>query len=189
MTRYEVTYYSLGPFGAELYLYTEMKQRVTQLIQEAIESAMEVVTAEQYAKIAHGDPLTDVPDAVHPKLRELENILSEFRAEFDDPPDGVLPSPIPLAWCSPKVKVLAEELFGRYTSTFQGIVFVEQRHIATCLASMLRRIPFLVHTVRCEPLVGHGAGAVAKSHLKGMAMRNQRDTVQMFRERRLNLRA
>ncbi|TBU24821.1 hypothetical protein BD309DRAFT_1080474 [Dichomitus squalens] len=187
LTRYEVTYYSLGPFGAELFLYTEMKQRVVQLIQEAIESAMEVLTAEQYANVAHGGYLSEVPDAVHPKLREFENILAEFSADFDDPPDGVLPTPIPLSWCSPKVKVLAEELFSRYTSTFQGIVFVEQRHIATCLASMLRRIPFLVHTIKCEPLVGHGSGAVAKSHLKGMAMRNQRDTVQLFRERRLNL--
>ncbi|KAI1783424.1 hypothetical protein LXA43DRAFT_1187033 [Ganoderma leucocontextum] len=187
LTRYEVTYYSLGPFGAELFLYTEMKQRVTQLIRDAIESAMEVLTADQYARIVEGGSLTEVPGAVHPKLREFERILSEFRDDFDDPPDGGLPAPIPLSWCTPKVKALTQILFNRYTSTFQGIVFVEQRHIATCLASMLRRIPLLAHIIKCEQLVGHGASAVAKSHLKGMAVRGQQDTVQMFRDRQLNI--
>ena len=182
-----MTYYSLGPFGAELFLYTEMKQRVTQLIRDAIESAMEVLTADQYARIVEGGSLTEVPGAVHPKLREYERILSEFRDDFDDPPDGRLPRPIPLSWCTPKVAALTQILFNRYTSTFQGIVFVEQRHIATCLAAMLRRIPLLGHIIKCEQLVGHGASAVAKSHLKGMAVRSQQDTVQMFRDRQLNI--
>lgn len=188
LTRYEVTYYSLGPFGAELFLYTEMKQRVAQLIRDAIESAMEVLTADQYARVVEGGSLAEVPGTVHPKLREFEHILSEFREDFEDPPDGALPRSIPLSWCTPKVKALTQLLFSRYTSTFQGIVFVEQRHIATCLAAMLRRIPLLGHIIKCEQLVGHGTTTVAKAHLKGMAVRSQQDTVQMFRDRQLNIR-
>ena len=188
LTRYDVTYYSLGPFGAELFLYTEMKQRVTQLIRDAIESSMGVLTADQYARIIEGGSLAEVPGAVHPKLREFERILFEFRDDFDDPLDGGLPRPIPMSWCTPKVTALTQILFNRYTSTFQGIVFVEQRHIATCLAAMLRRIPLLGHIIKCGQLVGHGTSTVAKSHLKGMAVRGQQDIVQMFRDRQLNIR-
>ncbi|KAI0700535.1 hypothetical protein C8T65DRAFT_657631 [Cerioporus squamosus] len=187
MTRYEVTLNSLGPFGAEYFLYTEIRQRVSQLIQEALESAMDTLTTDQYALVVGGGTMTGFASSVHPKLRELESILAEYRSFFD-PPDGTTPIPIPLSWCSPKVKVLTEVLFSRYTQTFQGIVFVEQRHIANCLAAILPRIPLLTGLIKTESLVGHGTGgSLTKAQLKGMATRGQQDTVKMFRDRQLNL--
>ncbi|KAH9890583.1 hypothetical protein C8Q73DRAFT_652216 [Cubamyces lactineus] len=186
LTRYAVTFYSLGPFGAELFLYNEVKQRVSQLIQDALDSAMDYLTPAQYTENARG--LTDIhqDDLVHPKLREIEQTLAEF-SSFFDPPEGSTPPEIPLTWCSPKVRVLAETLFDRYTSSFQGIVFVEQRHVAACLATLLCRIPLISHIIKAEQLVGHGRDAGAKTNTKGMGTRNQQDTVQLFRERRINV--
>lgn len=191
ITRYEVTYYSLGPFGAEYFLYTEVKQRVAQLMEEAIESSMDTLTTEQYSQLAQGLPIARIAVNSHAALRALQVILAEFRVWFEGPEGGggggPLP-PIPLSWCSPKVKALAETLMHRYTPTFQGIVFVEQRHIATCLAAILPRIPLLTHIIKSDQLVGHGTGgSQTKAQFKGMAIRNQQDTVKLFRERRLNL--
>ena len=188
LTRYEVTFYSLGPFGAEYFLYTEVKQRVTQLIQETVESAMDMLTTDQYAMAAREGPTNSLGVAVHPKLTELESILAEYQPLFD-PEEGIESTPIPLSRCSPKVKVLSEILFSRHTPTFQGIVFVEQRHIASCLAAMLARLPHLTHLIKSEGLVGHGTGgSLTKAQLRGMANRGQEDTVKMFRDRQLNLR-
>ncbi|KAH9857576.1 hypothetical protein C2E23DRAFT_720089 [Lenzites betulinus] len=183
LTRYEVTLFSLGPFGAELFLYMEVKQRVTQLIQEAADNSMDYMTPSQYAHSVLVSAAA--PVNVHPKLTELEKTLEAFRDFFDTPEVGD-PKEVPLGWCSPKVRKLAETLFGRYTQSFQGIIFVEQRHIATCLAVMLSRIPLLKHIIRSEQLVGHGKDA-AKVNTKGMGTRNQQDTVKMFRERLVNV--
>ena len=185
-TRYAVTLYSLGPFGAELFLYNEVKQRVSQLIQDALDSAMDYLTPAQYTENARGLADLHEQDLIHPKLRELEQTLAEF-SSFFDPPEDTTPPEIPLAWCSPKVRVLAETLFDRYTSSFQGIVFVEQRHVAACLATLLCRIPLISHIIKAEQLVGHGRDAGAKTNTKGMGTRNQQDTVQLFRERQINV--
>ncbi|KAI0668445.1 hypothetical protein C8Q78DRAFT_1081310 [Trametes maxima] len=186
LTRYEVTFNSLGPFGAELFLYMEVKQRVTQLIQDAVDSAMDLLIPSQYSRVVHAKTVSpEVLAKVHPKLRELEMTLASFHDFFDiSEPE---PKPIPLTWCSPKVRKLAEVLFGRYTDKFQGIIFVEQRHIATCLSIMLGRLLLLNHLIKADQLVGHGKDTTAKAHTKGMGTRNQQDTVKMFRERQINV--
>ena len=186
LTRYEVTYYNLGPYGAEYFLYSEVKQRVTQLKQEALESALDILPPDQYAQVAAGGSVASIQEAIHPRLLYLEATLAEFRSFFE-PQEGEPPAVVPFDWCSPKVKVLAEVLFRRYTQTFQGIVFVEQRHIARSLATILGRIPLLTNTVKCEQLVGHGAGMPGKQSMKGMGINNQQDTVKMFREKQLTL--
>ncbi|KAI0324687.1 hypothetical protein GY45DRAFT_1364938 [Cubamyces sp. BRFM 1775] len=156
LTRYAVTLYSLGPFGAELFLYTEVKQRVSQLIQDALDSAMDYLTPAQYTENARGRfTALHQEDLVHPRLRELEQTLAEF-SSFFDPPEGSTPPEIPMSWCSPKVRVLAETLFHS-------------------------------HVIKAEQLVGHGRDAGAKTNTKGMGTRNQQDTVQLFRERRINV--
>ncbi|KAI9059720.1 hypothetical protein FKP32DRAFT_1595995 [Trametes sanguinea] len=183
LTRYDVTYFSLGPFGAELYLYNEVKLRVAQLIEEALGSAMEYQFCFAGQKpIPASDPL----DKVHPKLLELDKTLAAYSSFFEPSQSDTAASEIPLTWCSPKVRLLAETLLDRYTATFQCIIFVEQRHIAACLAEMLCRIPITSHVIRAEQLVGHGKEAV-KAHSKGMGTRNQQDTVKMFRERQINV--
>ena len=184
LTRYEVTYYSLGPYGADYYLYSEVKQRVAQLTQDAVELAMGILPPDQYAQAAAGYPIIGLEGTLHPKLKHLETTLKEFQSFFE-PEDGG--RSIPFSWCTPKVKQLVEILFGRYTMTFQGIVFVEQRHIARSLAAILPRTPLLEHLIKCDQLVGHGTVNSTKTFVKGMGVRNQQDTVKMFRAKELNL--
>ena len=153
---------------------------------------METLTADQYAQVASGTSVLDFPGSLHPKLKELEGILAEYSVFFEEPKEGEPPVSIFPHWCSPKVMILAQTLFERYTPTFQGIVFVEQRHIANCLAVMLPRIPLLNGLIKSDQLVGHGTGGNAKQPqakgIRGMAVRGQQDTVKMFRERQINIR-
>ncbi|KAI0355038.1 hypothetical protein OH77DRAFT_1425091 [Trametes cingulata] len=188
LTRYDVTLYSLGPFGAELFLYTEVKQRITQLIHDALDSNMDYLIPTQYGLQSqlHSKSL-EMADGVHPRLRQLERTLAAYRNFFEAPESGPAPPAFPWTWCSPKVRKLAETLFERYTDSFQGIIFVEQRHVASCLATILSRIPLLSHIIKTEQLVGHGKDTATKAHVKGMATRNQQDTVRMFRERQINV--
>lgn len=155
-------------------------------MQDALDSALDSFIPTEYTARAR----TMSPDQlgnVHPKLQELDKKLARFR-NFFDPPDPASPAAyIPMNWCSPKVQILAQELFDRYTPTFQGIIFVEQRHVATCLVTILSRIQLISHIIKPEQLVGHGKETAAKSHAKGMGTRNQQDTVKMFRERQINV--
>ncbi|KAI0373238.1 hypothetical protein BV20DRAFT_963060 [Pilatotrama ljubarskyi] len=185
ITRYDVTLFNLGPFGAELFLYTEIKQRVSQLINDAIDSSMDYLIPTQYG--LHSQVRSQSPDNVHPRLRELERILEAYRSFFEPPEEDSEPAAFSWSWCSPKVRKLAETLFERYTDSFQGIIFVEQRHVASCLATILSRIPLLNHIIKTEQLVGHGKDMSNKAHAKGMGTRSQQDTVRMFRERQINV--
>lgn len=115
-----------------------------------------------------------------------------------------VPISVPLTWCSPKVKALTEVLLEYFTPTFHGIVFVEQRQVAACLAKILGYVPELQGKIRCAELVGHGGGHGSGRHcggsarsravgsgradVKGMGLAKQHDTVKMFREGDLNLR-
>lgn len=98
-------------------------------------------------------------------------------------------------------------LLEYHTPTFHGIVFVEQRQVAACLAKILGNIPELRGKIQCAELVGHGGGhgggghgggngsgrgkgvASARADVKGMGLARQQDTVRMFREGDINLRA
>ncbi|CCM04515.1 uncharacterized protein FIBRA_06696 [Fibroporia radiculosa] len=188
-TRYEVTYASLGPFGAELYLYNDIKQRITQIFQQISGVDIDYLSV-GYADTAGGDSVVpNLPDVELPaELEDLQDALVEYRSFFeDDSNSNSVPLTVHLKWCSPKVRELIDILFGHYTSTFQGIVFVEQRHVAACLATMLSRVPQLSHLIKSEQLIGHGASTLAKSQMKGMALKTQQDIVKMFRERKINL--
>ncbi|KAH9918392.1 uncharacterized protein BXZ73DRAFT_92224 [Epithele typhae] len=187
LTRYEVTYYNIGPYGAEYYLFTEVTQRVTILIGDAISHAIASLTPDQYAKVAAGGSMEVIEGVVHPRLLQLRGVLQDFRSFFA-PAEGEPQIEVPFTWCSPKVKALTEVLFRRHTPDFQGIVFVEQRHVASCLATILERMPMLAHIIKTEQLIGHGAAASNKSQQsKGMASTGQEDTVKMFREKKINL--
>ena len=98
-------------------------------------------------------------------------------------------------------------LLEYHTPTFHGIVFVEQRQVAACLAKILGNIPELRGKIRCAELVGHGGGhgggrhgggngsgrgrgaASVRADVKGMGLAKQQDTVRMFRDGDINLRA
>ncbi|KAI6111057.1 hypothetical protein F5141DRAFT_1112279 [Pisolithus sp. B1] len=244
LMKYHVTRNSLGPYCADLFIYHDLRPRISQILYQ-----METSWKEQL-----GDPLTlyddenygtapmDVDGVVNlPKppipveLEQIDAILTDFQSWFDSSPpshsssllhsssspptptstitsstltavtshqlptaQSTVPITVPLAWCSPKVKALTE-------STFHGIVFVEQRQVAACLAKILGNVPELRGKIRCAELVGHGGGHGSGRHnsasggargkatvsvradVKGMGLARQQDTVKMFREGELNL--
>ncbi|TFY62422.1 hypothetical protein EVJ58_g3872 [Rhodofomes roseus] len=188
--RYDITYASLGPYGAELFLYTDMKQRIAQMLLQASGAERDFLS---FAYPGFGlDDLSTKPGAMNvelpPEAEDLQDALIEFRSFFEetnDPEAG--PLTVHLKWCSPKVRELIDILFEHYTGTFQGIVFVEQRHVAACLATMLPRVPQLSHLIKAGQLIGHGAANLAKSQVRGMALRTQQDIVRMFRDKQINL--
>ncbi|OBZ75102.1 Dicer-like protein 1 [Grifola frondosa] len=188
MTRYQVANHSLGPYAADLYLYLDIKQRVEQLVHNAHEADMSFLALTQFVT-KDGDHGSNIENStLHPRVKQLQNVLKECSHLFEDEsnPDMV-PVEVPLKWCSPKLRMLADILFAHYTATFQGIVFVEQRHVAACLARILPCIPQLNHLIRCGQLIGHGASHTASAHLKGMALKTQQDSVNFFRKRQVNL--
>ncbi|KAH8100190.1 hypothetical protein BXZ70DRAFT_174315 [Cristinia sonorae] len=181
-TRYEVTYHSLGLYGADLYLYFDIKHRLEHFLSQADEDIDYPIPND--AEL--GDPLRT--KKITAEILELAEILSEFQPLFDDPSDPqTIPINIDVAWLSPKLRLLADLLVQHYASGFQGIIFVEQRHVAACLSKMLPKIPQLEHYIRTGQLIGHGASNVAKSQVRGMAVKTQQDVVKLFRESVINL--
>jgi endoribonuclease Dicer len=197
--KYHVTRNSLGPYCADLYLYHDIKARISQIIND-LEASIKDKPRINYDGDAYPgmdmDASSETTIVIPPDLEQIDFILCEFRPFFEDdsmPP--VVPITVPLAWCSPKVKALAEVLLEHCSPTFQGIVFVEQRQVAACLAKILSCIPELRGSIRCAELVGHGGGHghrgkhAATANVKGMGLARQQDVVKSFRDGTLNLRA
>ncbi|KIJ63284.1 hypothetical protein HYDPIDRAFT_113252 [Hydnomerulius pinastri MD-312] len=196
--KYYVTRNSLGPYSADLFIYHDVRARVNQLLGELDASKDRMgdpFGAEEAMDI--DDPPTDQSSPSIPSdLEQIDSILSDFKPFFEDvhtnPP--AVPIPVPLAWCTPKVKVLTEVLLEYHTPTFHGIVFVEQRQVAACLAKILSNIPELRGRIRCAELVGHGGGHGGRSKgganagagsgvgVKGMGLARQQDTVRSFKK-------
>lgn len=182
--RYLATLSSLGPYGADLYLYMDIKERLNKFINAArppdpfVHEIMEDgIVVEDFS--------TPIPDDV----KELQSILREYRPFFEDE-SGDVPIPIPLAWCTPKIRLLVEILRESAQKPFQGIVFVEQRQVCGCLGKMLNQIVELQGMIRCGELVGHGgvhSGGSAQA--RGMGLAKQQDILQSFRDKEINLRA
>ncbi|KAH7928196.1 P-loop containing nucleoside triphosphate hydrolase protein [Leucogyrophana mollusca] len=191
--KYHATRNSLGPYCADLFLYHDVKGRVLQILNdlEAAAKESEPVGFDDDAYYRMDPKRTfDIP----PNLEQIDSILSEYSAFFEDPASPLaVPIPVPLAWCSPKVKALAEVLLEHHSETFHGIIFVEQRQIAACLAKILSCIPELRGRIRCAELVGHGSGhnhrgkQAASASTKGMGLARQQDIVRGFRDGSLNL--
>jgi endoribonuclease Dicer len=118
------------------------------------------------------------------KLDQILQLLGQYDEHFADS-TGKLLDP---SWCTPKVIALVEILQANYHESFQSIVFVEQRHIATSLAELINRLPNAIGRLRCAVLLGHGATDNSTASIKGMPIRVQGDVVQMFRKREVNIR-
>lgn len=195
--KYHVTRNSLGPYCADLYLYHDVKARISQIVND-LEASIKDKPRINYDDDAYPgmdmDASSETTIVIPPDLEQIDFILCEFRPFFEDdsmPP--AVPITVPLAWCSPKVKALAEVLLEHCSPTFQGIVFVEQRQVAACLAKILSCIPELRGSIRCAELVGHGGGHghrgkhAATANVKGMGLARQQDVVKSFRDGTLNL--
>lgn len=197
--KYHVTRNSLGPYSADLFVYHEVRTRVNQLLLEFDAPDDHIVNPFdiQEDRMDVDDPPShrNTP-SIPVALEQVDSILSDFKPFFEDlstsPP--AVPIPVPLAWCTPKIKALTEVLLEYHTPTFHGIVFVEQRQVAACLAKVLSKIPELRDRIRCAELVGHGGGhgtrgkagsnasATSGVNVKGMGLARQQDTVKSFRK-------
>ncbi|THH21092.1 hypothetical protein EW146_g384 [Bondarzewia mesenterica] len=188
-TRYDVALESLGPFAAEFFLYTELQRRILNLMSPSNTEELALLRAQLWeGNASSASTPGHLVQQLAPELRELNDLVCEYFPLFDSlgsHEDLSESWSFSLDWCSPKVRILVETLVAHHTPTFQGIVFVEQRHVAVCLAKLLPRIPQLKDLVRSAECVGHGGD----NHDPGLGMRNsrQREVVNAFREGMINL--
>lgn len=181
--RYHATLGNLGPYAASYFLYIEMQQHMARNVKENQE-AMHIITCDTDMDILPPglSDFTPLP----PDFSVVQDILIDFERFFTDGSEqSHIPIPVPLNWCSPKVQTLVDILLAHYSPTFQGIVFVEQRQVAACLAKLLCAIPELNGIIKSKSLVGQGVGndGVAKVMPGG-----QGDVVASFRKGDINLR-
>ncbi|KAJ7491248.1 hypothetical protein FB451DRAFT_1222522 [Mycena latifolia] len=166
--RYTITLFNLGPYCASMYLYVEVAHRVSQFLKGDVSKE-----AEGPLDASVPPPLNHSPPYFFEEIVQVQDIL----ATYDH---FTASSPVRLEWCSPKIGVLVDILLAHRSPTFQGIVFVEQRHVAVCLAKVLPCIPALSGVVRCGELVGSGDSAWG-------SIASTQSTVQSFREGGINL--
>ena len=81
-----MTYHSLGPYGAELFLYHEIKHRIAQFATQA-ESEMEYLNAVPYEAMPSQE--VELP----PELQDMQTVLAHCKDFFEDENDPDGPSP------------------------------------------------------------------------------------------------
>jgi endoribonuclease Dicer len=184
--RYEVTVAEVGPYGADFYLSTHLRSLVSDLVRKHQYNYM--VTQADLRQ-------TDMPQDLEAMsvdsrgselsstLIQVETLLEQFgqAVSFEDS-FTILPG-----WLSPKLRVLVSVLMERRSSSFQGIVFVEQRQVAATLAWILPRIPELRGWIATGALIGHGVGRRESSVNQGMVEKKQQETLKAFRAGACNL--
>lgn len=136
-------------------------------------------------------PLATSHKSLPAEIFEVLEVLADFSDFFPHPTDSEALS-VSLDWCTPKVRVVVDVLLTEKSRSpsFQGIIFVEQRQVAACLARVLPCIPELKgQGITCAYLVGSGTGSDGLSGFKGiMGGRPAKDAVKLFREGAVNLR-
>ena len=146
--RYFSTLHNLGPYCASLFLYLEIQHHLTNLFAEY----------QKYSYPVDGDEAVDIPpstpaERIPLEIFDIDNTVSVLQSFFSS---DQIPIPIPLAWCSPKVESLVKVLLKYSYPTFQGIIFVEQRQVASTLDRVLETVSELQGTIHCSHLVGQG---------------------------------
>ncbi|KAF5379867.1 hypothetical protein D9757_007186 [Collybiopsis confluens] len=179
--RYYVTHNNLGPFAASLYVFNEMSHLIARLFW-IHNSADEADPARSDLVIPrNSSPPTEIPT----ELFDIADVLVDYQAYFTSPNSSSLPIPVPLEWCSPKVRTLVGILSEYYSPTFQGIIFVEQRQVASCLARILSHIPTLHGLVKCGVLIG--AVNSSENLFRDVDSGSQDQIVKAFRRKEINL--
>ncbi|KAF8968313.1 type III restriction enzyme [Flammula alnicola] len=183
--RYLATLYNLGPYCASLYLYLEIQHHIEGILIENKHKLMD--------DISELDEMDGVMPSSTPPSKKLPedfflilDILLDFKSFF--PPNmmtSVIPIAVNLDWCTPKVKVLVDILLEYHTATFQGIIFVEQRQVASSLSKVLQVIPELSGKIRCAFLVGQGVNSDGVS--KQTDRYYDEDPVKLFRKGVINI--
>ncbi|KAL1761626.1 hypothetical protein FB107DRAFT_200640 [Schizophyllum commune] len=174
MGRYDVTLVSLGPYCASLYLYQELSDIVIRLRPQS-ETAFERAAEDQADSHSTGKMSLE-----HARcLLAIEDILADYEPYFSDlaASDVLLDD-----WFSPKVHALVDVLLEQDLATSRGIVFVDQRQVALCLALVLPRLSRLQGLVRCASFIGQNPGIDGPK-----AIGSQRDVAGQFRSGEVNL--
>ena len=169
-----------------MFLYLEMQHHVARVIAEtktklleASADAMSVDDVDASSSQASKEPPQE--------LFLVIDVLLDFQKFF--PADAsmlTVPIPVPLEWCTPKVKVLVDMLVAYVTRfpALQCIIFVEQRQVASSLSKILPAIPELKDKISCGFLVGSG---VNSDGVSTQTNRHYGDPVGLFRDRKLNI--
>ena len=187
-TRYLFTLQNLGVFAAELFLYSDLRMRISELLHPRDLNEMESLRK----RYLYTERLGEIDNPLSrriPELHDLCEVLAEYQPFFEyvsDGDDESVPWAFRLSWCSPKVQTLIDILLESYTPEFHGIVFVERRHIARVLASVISRVPIFKGIITCAECVGHGGEE--KGIGGGMPTEKQRKIVNDFRDGKINLR-
>ncbi|KAJ2922465.1 hypothetical protein H1R20_g14630, partial [Candolleomyces eurysporus] len=177
--RYYMTLNNLGPYCASLYLFAEMQHHMS----AALIKAKDVLAAN-----SQNDAMElDVAPSKCPPIGmfDILDIQDDFAPFFESAEsDSALPIPVPMTWCSPKIRALVDIIQTHRKENFQCIIFVEQRQVASCLAKVLEVIPDLQGFVKCAHLVGQGVNSEGVSNqmhaFKG-------DPIKLFREKTANV--
>ncbi|KAG6865666.1 hypothetical protein C0991_000436 [Blastosporella zonata] len=179
--RYHSTLNNLGPYAASMFLYVELEQHILRVQN----TYMEAVQTSEYAAEMGLPSQTKLkaPPAEFWQIQQIHVDFEEWYSSNNPSLDSIIFC-IPLEWCTPKIRTLADLLLAYYTPKFQGIVFVEQRQTATCLASILPMLSGLKGLIRCGALMGQGVNSdgIGKPTSAGHT-----NTVESFRRGHINL--
>jgi endoribonuclease Dicer len=178
--RYTTAINSLGLLGADEYLHSHL---VT-LIQQLNHSLQRQQRYQKFGFTAAQNPVEMDNDTLISSILQIETILEEHSRQHLIDPNHLS------SHASPKLRALIDILRKHWkssTGSFQGIVFVSQRHIATSLCWILKRHPDCTTWLRPAALMGHG-NEEASSVAKGMTIKEQNVVRQQFKSRTCNLR-
>ncbi|TFK25811.1 type III restriction enzyme [Coprinopsis marcescibilis] len=182
--RYYMTLNNIGPYGASLYLFTEMQHYVNELLSKA--QRILSTDTQHNAMSIDVDATSTQPLKLPPiAIFDILEVLDDFEPYYYSlaSPD-TLPVPVPLEWCTPKLQILVHTVKDHLKQSVQTIIFVEQRQIAACLAKVLEAIPELQGLVRCGYLVGLGtSGAGISKRIES----SKGDVIKLFRDKEINV--
>ena len=177
VARYDTTLYNLGPYCASLYLFLEIRH------------ALQRIQSEKSKTLTMGMEDADITNVskVEDDLTLIRDIIFDFETFFSDAGNpNVIPIPLLDTWCTPKLVALKDILIEFYTSSFQVIIFVEQRQVAACLSKALSAMPELRDKIRSAHLVGQG---VNTDGLTKTTNAYHGDAIGAFRKGKVNVRA
>ncbi|KAG6873367.1 hypothetical protein C0995_016476 [Termitomyces sp. Mi166 len=182
-TRYYSTFHNLGPYAASFFLHAELGWHILRIHDSYLDNAQSVDRAAEMglpSQVQLKSPPAD--------FWQIQQIYVDFEELlFMEAPLAsmqAVPCPLSLTWCTPKIRTLVELLLRYYRPGFQGIIFVEQRQIATCLAQILPMIPELEGLLRCGALMGQGVNI---DGIEKPTPAGHKNTVESFRRGDIDL--
>ncbi|KAG2020892.1 type III restriction enzyme-like protein, variant 2 [Coprinopsis cinerea AmutBmut pab1-1] len=183
--RHNMTLGNIGPYCASLYLFSEMRHILSGLHYKVMKI---LATEEQNDAMAIKIDVSSAHPTKLPPLAlyDLLEIIDGFEPYFVSSEEtSELPIPVPLDWCTPKLRIMVNIIRSHLANPIQMIIFVEQRQTAACLAQVLEVIPELKGLAKCGYLMGHGtAGDITR---RDEERKSKADPIKLFREKEINI--